>query len=216
MEFTDPHSFVYFYVMKKNGKTSKGISKKWKATFCLGLTYMLAMITFSCVEMPDLNDLCPDPIEADALSLKEVFYSPYSNQQYSSSTDTVPLGEFRFNFELEIQQKENPSGASLPGQAFALSCAQTFNIRNISNISVILTAPFAGLPIGTDIGYLLETPEGEKLSELRTFEGISVYFGTRLNITPENYSQLKTRTFLFLRNGDRSFIDSTSPYIKIN
>ena len=202
--------------MKKLSKSLNTIPKKWKATFGLTIGYLFALITFSCVETPELDDLCPEPAEADAMGIKDVFYSPYSNQRYSSSSDTVPLREFRFNFELEIQRKENPAGGSLPGQAFALSCLETFTIRNISNISVILTAPFAGLPIGTDIAYLLETPEGEKLSEMRTFEGISVYFGTRLTITPENYSQLKTRTFLFLKNGDCSFIDSSSPYLKIN
>ncbi|GAB2485374.1 hypothetical protein [Algoriphagus taiwanensis] len=202
--------------MKAAGKSWIGISKKWKATVSISLAYLSALVIFSCVETPELDDLCPEPAEADAMGIKDVFYSPYTNQRYSSSSDTVPLSEFRFNFELEIQRKENPSGGSLPGQAFALSCLETFTIRNISNISVILTAPFAGIPVGTDIAYLLETPEGEKLSELRAFEGISVYFGTRLTITPENYSQLKTRTFLFLRNGDRSFIDSSSPYLKIN
>ncbi|GMQ27544.1 hypothetical protein [Algoriphagus confluentis] len=191
-------------------------SKKSTATCCLGLAYLLILITSSCVDTPDLNDLCPNPVEADALSIKEVFYSPYLNQRYASSSDTVSIEQFRFNFELEILRKENPSGGSLPGQAYALSCLETFTLRNISNISVVLTAPFAGLPIGTDIGYLLQTPEGKKIADLRTFDGISVYFGSRLTITPENYSQLKTRTFLFLRNGDRSFIDSTSPYLKIN
>jgi hypothetical protein len=77
-------------------------------------------------------------------------------------------------------------------------------------------APFAGLPTGTDISYLLITPDGEKISELRDFQNVSVYFGTKLNITPSNYSQLKTRTFLFLKNGTQKVVDSTSPFLKTN
>ncbi|WP_332910445.1 hypothetical protein [Algoriphagus boritolerans] len=126
------------------------------------------------------------------------------------------LSQFGFNFELEIQEKENQNSGSLPGQALALSCIQTYTIRNISNITVVLTEPFAGLPTGTDIAYLLITPDKKRISELREFENVSVYFGSNLEITPPNYSRLKTRTFLFLKNGTRTFIDTTSPYLKTN
>jgi hypothetical protein len=172
------------------------------------------VIVWSCIDAPELSDICPRPEPANAIGLKSVFYNPYRNQRYSSSSDTVPLSEFGFNFELEIQRIEALNRFSLPGQAFALSCAQTFSIRNISNVSVILLQPFAGLPVGTDISYLLITPEGKKLSELRQFENVTVWFGTRLAITPPNFSQLKTRTFLFLKNGTQKAVDSTSPILK--
>ena len=183
---------------------------------CCG--YLLIMLIGSCIESVDPTNLdgCPRPAEADAVGIKQVFFSPYKNQRYATDSDTVNLADFGFNFELDIQVKENPNSGSLPGQAFALSCIQTFNIRNISNITVILTAPFAGLPIGTDISYLLITPDQKQLSELREFENVSVYFGTSLETKPANYSQLKTRTFLFLKNGTQTFIDSTSPYLKTN
>jgi hypothetical protein len=180
--------------------------------------YLLILMTSACIDSEDNGfiDGCPRPKEADALGIKEVFFSPYLNNRYSIATDTVPLSQFGFNFELDIQLKENPNSGTLPGQAYALSCIQTFNIQNISSITIVLTAPFAGLPIGTDIAYLLVTPEGKRLSELREFENVSVYFGTSLNSTPANYSQLKTRTFLFLRNGTQIFMDSTSPFLKTN
>ena len=178
--------------------------------------YGMLLITFSCVDTDLFIEGCPRPIEANAISLKQVFYSPYENNHYSDSADTVLVKDFRFNFELEIKEKEMANAFEFPGRAFATSCIPSYSIRNISNISVILLAPFAGLPVGTDIGYLLETPEGSKISELKVFEGVSIYFGTKLLITPQNFSQLKTRTFLFLRDGTQTFIDSTSPFLKIN
>lgn len=192
--------------------------KKVALTLCLCMGYLLILITSACIDSEDNGflDRCPGPKEADALGIKNVFFSPYLNNRYSTPTDTVSLSQFGFNFELDIQIKENPNSGSVPGQAFALSCIETFTIRNISNISVVLTAPFAGLPIGTDISYLLFTSDGKRLSDLREFENVSVYFGTSLKTTPSNFSQLKTRTFLFLRNGTQTFIDSTSPFIKTN
>lgn len=196
-----------------------GNFKKVSLTLGICLGYMVLLMASSCIDGEDntLNlEGCPRPKAADALGIKQVFFSPYRMNRYSTSADTVALAEFGFNFELDIQIQENPNSGSLPGQAYALSCIQAFNIRNISNISVILTAPFAGLPIGTDISYLLLTPDNKRISELREFENVPVYFGTSLQTTPPNYSQLKTRTFLFLKNGTQTFIDSTSPYLKTN
>lgn len=194
----------------------KGMNRKALATAGLGFIYLSLLVLASCIEDPGFNEGCPAPKEADAVSIKSVFFSPYKNQRYATAADTVLFSEFGFNFELEIQELEAFDFRSLPGQAFALSCLQTYNLRNISNITVILSAPFAGLPVGTDISYLLVTPDGEKISELRDFRNVSVYFGSKLNITPSNYSQLKTRTFLFLRNGTQKVVDSTSPFLKTN
>lgn len=192
--------------------------KKVYLTLGLCLGYLILLMTSACIDGEDTGilDGCPRSKDADATGIKQVFYSPYKQQRYATASDTVDISDFRFNFELEIQVKENQNSGTLPGHAFALSCIQTYTIRNISNISVILTAPFAGLPIGTDISYLLISPDNKPISELREFENISVYFGTSLKTTPSNYSQLKTRTFLFLRNGTQTFIDSTSPYLKTN
>jgi hypothetical protein len=197
-------------------KIRNKIPKKAWATISLCLAYLSVLVLVSCIEEPGFNEGCPAPKEADAVSIKQVFFSPYKNQRYSTPADTVAFSEFGFNFELEIKELEAFNSGSFPGRALALSCVQTYNLRNISNISVVLLAPFAGLPTGTDISYLLITPDGEKISELRDFRNVSVYFGSKLNITPSNYSQLKTRTFLFLRNGTQKVMDSTSPFLKTN
>lgn len=190
------------------------IIRRGVAVLCI-LGVQLSLLVFgSCVDPPELSDICPSPGPADAVGIKNVFYSPYINQRYSTERDTVPFSEFGFNLELEIRKLEANISGSMPGQAFALSCAESFTIRNISNIIVELREPFAGLPTGTDIGYLLVTPEGKKLSELREFENVTVWFGTKLAVTPPNFSQLKTRTFLFLRNGTRYVMESTSPTLK--
>ena len=179
----------------------------------LGLQLCL-LIMWSCIEEPGYIEGCPRPKVANAIGIKSVFFSPYRNQRYSSATDTVELAQFGFNFELEIQELEAVNTGSLPGRAYALSCIPAYTIGNISNLSVVLLAPFAGLPVGTDISYLLITPEGKKISELREFQNVSVYFGSKLSLTPSNYAQLKTRTFLFLKNGTQKAVDSTSPFIK--
>ncbi|TDQ19169.1 hypothetical protein DFQ04_0986 [Algoriphagus boseongensis] len=193
---------------------SYSLFQKLALTLAISLGYCFLLAFSSCVEDEYYIEGCPLPTEADAIGIKQVFYGPYTNQRYSTASDTVLLKDFSFNFELEFQAKERASIGSLPGRSFALSCIPTYTVRNISNISVILLEPFAGLPVGTDIGFLLETTEGKKISELRVFEGISVYFGSILKITPQNFSQLKTRTFLFLKNGSRYFIDSSSPVLK--
>jgi len=189
-------------------------SKRAQATIGLMGIYAIALIFTACMEDEYYIEGCPIPSDADAINLVQVFYSPYSNQRYSTESDTVDFSGFRFNFEIEVLERERAFIDFLPGKAYALSCIKSYNILNISNISVILVEPFAGLPIGTDIGYLLETPDGQKISELREFWGVQVYFGAQLKISPENYSQLKTRTFLFLKDGRSYFVESTSPYLK--
>jgi hypothetical protein len=175
----------------------------------------LFLLSSACIHTEDTEQLgvCPSPTEAEAVGIKQVFFSPFQNQQYASSTDTVALATFGFNFELEIVEKEPSITESFPGEIYP-TCTGSFTIRNISNISVILLEPFAGLPTGTDISYALVTPENKKLSQLKEFEKVSVYFGTRLLLVPENFSQLKTRTYLFLRDGSQITVDSTSPYLR--
>lgn len=192
------------------------ISKKLKATLGIIFLYPMFLVLSSCMENEFYIEGCPLPTQADAKGLAQIFYSPYKNQKYSSSADTVLFNEFRFNIELNILEKERAEAAFIPGKAYALSCMKTYSISNISNFSVILQQPFAGLPVGTDIAYLLESPEGKKLSELREFIEVQVFFSFKLKITPGNYSQLKTRTFLFLKDGSRHSIESTSPYLKIS
>jgi hypothetical protein len=195
----------------------KGQLKRTALTLGLCLGYLLVLASSGCIDSGDQQaDGCPRPIEADAIGIKQVFFSPYKNQRYATASDTVLFSEFGFNLELEIQQKEAQAFAGLPGQVYGLSCIGTYNIRNISAVSVILLESFADLPVGTDISYALIDSENKNLSQLRELERVTVYFGTTLSLTPENYSQLKTRTFLFLKNGTQKVFDSTSPYLKTN
>ncbi|MBA4299749.1 MAG: hypothetical protein C0433_06505 [Cyclobacterium sp.] len=192
--------------------------KKVLVPLGLGVAYLLLFMTSACLEGEDTRNKegCPIPTQADATGIKQVFFSPYKAQRYATALDTVLLSEFRFNFELEILIKKNQNSSTFPLHSEKFDCIQTFSLQNISNISVILTAPFAGLPIGTDISYLLFTPDKKRISELRDFGNVSVFFGTSLELKPPNYSQLKTRTFLFLKNGTQKFVDSTSPFLKTN
>lgn len=190
------------------------LPKKLKATLGVFLFYPLLLVVTACMENEFYLEGCPLPTPADATGLAEVFYSPYFNQKYSSASDTVSFQDFRFNLKLNVMEKERTDSGVLPGKVFALSCARSYSIGNISNISVILLQPFAGLPTGTDISYLLEDPQGKRLSELREFVEIQIFFSFKLKITPANYSQLKTRSFLFLKDGSRHMIESTSPYLK--
>jgi hypothetical protein len=171
----------------------------------------------SCVDQIDSDPFgsCPDAKTVNAVDLK-VFYSPYTNSQYATENDTINFEDFSFNFELIPELQTEGSLGDFPGKVYALSCAQTFNFKNISNITVTLLAPFNGLPIGTDISYLIQIDQETSLNKLRGFDNIMSIFGAKLNITPSNYDQLKTRTFLFLKDGRKITIDTISPYLIIN
>lgn len=184
-------------------------------TFTLGLG--IPLLLTACIQVDeDPYNQCPLPIKAEATGIKEVFFSPYCNKRYANTSDTVSLSDFGFNFELEVKKRQNDNTEDTWQNAYPLTCEETFHIGNISNISVVLTGSFAGLPIGTDISYALITPDGKRISDLRNFENISVYFGSKLTLRPAPYSQLKTRIFVFFRNGNQAFMDSTSPYLKID
>ncbi len=179
--------------------------------------YLSILILGSCVDQLDSDPFgnCPNAKLANAVDLK-VFYSPYENSQYAIEKDTVDFIDFRYNFELMPELVDESSLGNFPGNAYALSCAASFNFKNISNIAVTLLAPFDGLPIGTDISYLLQIDTEITLNKLREFDKQLPIFGAKLNVTPANYEQLKTRTFLFLKDGSKVIVDSTSPFLKVN
>lgn len=149
-----------------------------------------------------------------AEGIKQVYFGPFKNQQSSSSEDTVGIDEFSFNLELAIGLEKKENNEPLFSNSDQISCSGIYSITNISNISVLLLEPFSGIPAGTNISYLLITPNGQSISQLKEFDRVPVYVGTKLNFHPKNISQLKTRTFLFLRDGTRFFLDSSSPYLK--
>lgn len=188
---------------------------KNKGTRLLGLFFAFATFQ-SCIQVEeDPYNRCPSPKPANAIGIKQVFFSPYKNQRYASASDTVPFSEFGYNFQLDLKLIENPLQTE-SSPAYPLVCEETFRIENISNIAVILTAPFAGLPTGADISYALITPDDKNISQLKTFDQVSIYFGAKLTLKPNTISQLKSRIFVFFKDGSGSFLDATSPYLTPN
>lgn len=187
-----------------------------KMTLVISLVHLLLLVLVSCLEETTLEDPfgeCPGPRTANVIGLKN-HYFPYENSRYSLETDTVLYENFGIVLELTPELLSENQIGKYPGQAFALSCAPSYEFRSISNIAIILTSPFAGLQNGTDISYLLELPDKTKLSELRDFQDTSNFFLLKLNKEPSNYERLKSKTIIFLRNGTQIIFDSTSPAIQ--
>lgn len=205
--------------MKSGVSNQKFSMKVVSITLSLVAINLLILIISSCVgDDPTFGNPfgdCPAASNANAVDLS-VFYSPFRNSMYSSPTDTVSLDEFAFNFELTPELISSSEKGGFPGQTYALSCAQAFNFKNISNIAVILKSPFNNLPIGTDISYLLILPDKTTLDDLRDFQRTASFFTMKFTVVPSNFSQLHTQTFLFLRDGSQIVVESTSPYIQTN
>ena len=177
---------------------------------------VVCFIMNSCIQVDeDPYNRCPSPKPANAVGIKQVFFSPYKNQRYAAASDTVSISDFRYNFELDLSLIEN-TNLTESSLAYPLVCEETFRIENISNIMVILRAPFAGLTVGTDISYALTTPDGKNIAQLKTFDQVSVYFGSKLTLKPTTISQLKSRIFVFFKDGSRAFLDADSPYLTPN
>lgn len=196
----------------KNLITKKAI----KLTAVLSGIHLLILILASCMDETSIENpfgQCPAARDANATEVKAQYF-PYKNSRYSVESDTIPSREFAIVLELTPELLSENQVGKFPGQAFALSCAPSYNFRNISNIAVILTSTFAGIQNGTDISYLLELPDKTRLSEFRDFQNSSNYFLLKLNKEPNNFERLKTKTILFLRNGTQLTFDSTSPAIQ--
>jgi len=195
-----------------------GDFKVIRATVAIFFSYMALMIIGSCIENVDSDPFgsCPQAVKGVAKGIK-VLYGPYKDNRYSTENDLVSFQDFTFNLELDIEKSNEASlGSSFPGRAYALSCLETFNVGNISNIAIILAAPYEGIQIGTDISYLFYVNEKERLSEFRDFSNISRYLGLKLTTAPSNNTQLKTKTVLYLRDGSQKIFESTSPTLISN
>ncbi|WP_144604949.1 hypothetical protein [Algoriphagus algorifonticola] len=193
-------------------------SKSINSTLILCFGYLAFLVGSSCVQeqLPDLYESCPPPRAANAIDLK-VLYLPYINNTYSKSTDTVNSKDFQVVLELEPELlSENSTGSSQLGRAFALSCLPIYDFRNISNIAITLTESYGELQAGSDISYLFENFEGIRLSEIRDFKKFDRLIGLSYKGNISNNSQLKTRTFLFLKNGNQIVVNSSSPILKLN
>ncbi|MBN3581833.1 hypothetical protein JYB64_05495 [Algoriphagus aestuarii] len=191
--------------------------RKSSLTICLFFSYMVLLVFVSCIDQGDANPFgsCPPPRIANAKDLM-VTYAPYENSRYSTEKDTVSFKDFAFNLEIVPEVESETWLRDFPGRTYALSCAMSYNFKNISNIAVTLLAPYQNLPVGTDISYLLKVNEELTLNKLRDFGGLFPNIAMKITLPPSDYEQLKTRTFLFLKDGSKITVDSNSPYLLVN
>ncbi len=193
--------------------------KKLQATLLLSLSYMGLLILGACIENVDSNPFgeCAKSGLKSNLKDFEVLYEPYKNEKYSAESDQVRFKDFRFNLRLAIEQISQSSITfDFPGNAYALSCAPIYDIRNVSNIAIILAAPYEGIQTGTDISYLFIAQNDIRLSEFRDFSKISNFISLTLQTAPTSKTQLKTKTIVFFKNGTQKLVESTSPTLLLN
>ncbi|MFT4857279.1 MAG: hypothetical protein ACI9UV_000369 [Algoriphagus sp.] len=193
--------------------------KNIQATLLLSVSYMALLVLSACIENVDFNPFG----ECSKVGLKsnlkdfEVLYQPYKNGKYSTEADKVIFKDFRFNFNFTIEQiSQSSSTFNFPGNAYALSCAALYDVRNMSNIAIILAAPYEGIQTGTDISYLFESQNDIRLSEFRDFSKISSIISLTLQRAPTSNTKLKTKTIVFFKNGTQKIVESTSPTLLIN
>jgi hypothetical protein len=175
--------------------------------FHLGL-----MAMYSCFVDPSIdNQDCDIPVKSNISALKQVFFGPYRNQQYADSSDTVSFADFRFNMEFEFEAFSHAGREELQGIAF--DCAPKYNVQNISNIQVFLTAFFNDLPPGRDVSYLFLLPDGTQLSRFRDYSKMEQFLSLKLNFNSANKQQLNSLVIIYLKNGEQLLMRSTSPYL---
>lgn len=188
-------------------------------TLAMVSAYMSMMIFVACVDDPEINPFgeCGGPIKVNATNVS-LIYEPYKNNQYATESDTVKLEEFNIYLKIDSEPVADASqtGSSFPGRAYALSCAPNLDFQNITSISITLLAPFGGKEAGTNISNLVLTHEDKKLSELTEYRNSVGTYKLKVNLTPGNQSQLKTKTVLKLKNGSEKVIESTSPVLLTN
>jgi|GEM_PF-888599 hypothetical protein len=193
--------------------------KKLQATLLLSLSYMALLVLGACIENVDSDPFgeCAKVGQKSNLKDFEVLYQPYKNEKYSTEADEVNFKDFRFNLSLTIEQiSQSSSTFNFPGNAYALFCMATYDLRNVSNIAIILAAPYEGIQTGTDISYLFEVQNDIRLSTFRDFSKISSFISLTLQRAPTSKTQLKTKTIVFFKNGTQKLVESTSPTLLIN
>ncbi len=197
----------------------KSNHKKIFSTIIVSVSYLSLLVLGACIENIDSDPFgeCPTTGQKSNLIDFSVQYEPYRNNRYSISSDEVNFKDFKFNLSFTLEQLSEAKYHSIfPGQAFALSCIAVYDIRNVSNIAILLAAPFENIPTGTDVSYLFIAQNGEPLSEFRDFSKMTTILSLTLQKTPTSKTQLKTKTIVFFKNGTQKLIESTSPTILIN
>jgi hypothetical protein len=194
-------------------------SKNIQATLLLFFSYMTLLVLGACIENVDSNPFgeCSKAGLKSNLKDFEVLYQPYKNEKYSTESDEVNFKDFRFNLNLTIERiSQSSSTFNFPGNAYALSCLALYDVRNVSNIAIILAAPYEGIQTGTDISYLFQTQDDIRLSEFRDFSKTSGFISLNLQKAPTSKTQLKTKTIVYFKNGTQKLVESTSPILLIN
>lgn len=166
----------------------------------------------SCNQDSQFETGCPYPSLAELDSVKQVFYSPYRNQQYSTKSDTVPFEEFRYHLEFEFEKIQRNNGFNEP--PINPSCDSEFDVLGISNFAIILTAPYDGIQIGTDVSYLFLLPDGNSINRFREFHRMKQFMTLKIKEKPSKISQLNTEIIIYMVNGDRIKKSTISPFIR--
>jgi hypothetical protein len=183
-------------------------------TVSVMVSQLSLLVIYSCFVDPAFDDPdCRIPIKANIAELKQVFYSPYGNQQYALPTDTVPISDFRFNMEFGFESINTANNLGVQGSAFALDCLPTFDVQNISNIQVFLTAFFNDLPPGRDISYLFLVPDGSQLSRFRDYSKMESFLSLKFNFNFNITQQVNSLVIIYLKNGEQLRLRSTSPFL---
>ncbi|SFB58456.1 hypothetical protein [Algoriphagus aquimarinus] len=192
--------------------------KRIKMTAGILCAYLTMMIFVACVDQPDLYPFgqCAGPVSANATDIS-IIYAPYVNNKYVTESDTVKFADFNLYMKITPEVISDVSWiSSFPGAAYALSCAQSFNFKNITSIKVSLLAPYGDLKAGTDISNLITINDVMKLSEFKNFDNSLAQYKLTINTQPSNKTQLKTKTILSLKNGTEKVLESTSPVLLTN
>jgi hypothetical protein len=167
---------------------------------------------FSCIKDNQFDSECPYPDLAELDSINQIFFSPYLNKKYSTNIDTVAFKDFRFHIEFGFEKIQRNNGQTETPRNPV--CEPEFDVQDISNISIILTGPYDGIQIGTDVSYLFLLPDGSSINRFREFSRMKQYMTLELREKPTTISQLKTEMVIYLVDGSQIKKSSVSPFIK--
>jgi hypothetical protein len=167
---------------------------------------------FSCIKDNQFDGECPYPDLAKLDSINQIFFSPYLNKKYSTKTDTVAFRDFRFHVEFGFEKIQRNNGQTETPRNPV--CEPEYDVRDISNIAIILTGNYDGIQIGTDVSYLFLLPDGSSINRFREFSRMKQYMTLNLRDKPATISQLKTEMVIFFVDGSQIKKRSISPFIK--
>ena len=168
----------------------------------------------ACSLLPNFEDLtCPNPQPAELEAIQRVFFSPFTQQRFSSESDTVSLENFRYNIELAFKPYRD-SIFRVGKEDFLLAgCNYRFDAINISSIMIINKESFSGILPNNDISFLFELEDGRRLSQFRNFSQMENFLSLKLKVELSKAQSLKTDLIINLTDGTLLKINSTSPVL---